>query len=284
MKAGSGTPVNKLIMKYIVPLVVIWMLGILSCRPTKKIQTAIARKDTARVVLVHDTKADSIKAIHDIFNQVKNRRIDFRTFSAKMKVDYTDKDGKGPELTVFARIQKDSAIWLSINATVFSYEAFRVLITPDSVLVLNKKDKKVQYRSLSYLQELTQLPFDFATVQDLILGNAIYLDSNIVSFKQNESSVLLLTTGKFFKHLMTLSANDYILQHSKLDDVNITRNRTCDLTYTNYENKNGVLFSKGRKITVAEKSKLDIDMDIRQYSFNETLSFPFAVPKNYKRD
>ena len=271
-------------MKYIVPLVVIWMLGILSCRPTKKIQTAIARKDTARVVLVHDTKADSIKAIHDIFNQVKNRRIDFRTFSAKMKVDYTDKDGKGPELTVFARIQKDSAIWLSINATVFSYEAFRVLITPDSVLVLNKKDKKVQYRSLSYLQELTQLPFDFATVQDLILGNAIYLDSNIVSFKQNESSVLLLTTGKFFKHLMTLSANDYILQHSKMDDVNITRNRTCDLTYTNYENKNGVLFSKGRKITVAEKSKLDIDMDIRQYSFNETLSFPFAVPKNYKRD
>jgi hypothetical protein len=142
----------------------------------------------------------------------------------------------------------------------------------------------VQYRSLSYLQELTQLPFDFATVQDLILGNAIYLDSNIVSFKQNESSVLLLTTGKFFKHLMTLSANDYLLQHSKLDDVNITRNRTCDLTYTNYENKNGVLFSKGRKITVAEKSKLDIDMDIRQYSFNETLSFPFAVPKNYKRD
>jgi hypothetical protein len=284
MMAASGTPVNKLIMKYIVPLVVIWMLGILSCRPTKKIQTAIARKDTARVVLVHDTKADSIKAIHDIFNQVKNRRIDFRTFSAKMKVDYTDKDGKGPELTVFARIQKDSAIWLSINATVFSYEAFRVLITPDSVLVLNKKDKKVQYRSLSYLQELTQLPFDFANVQDLILGNAIYLDSNIVSFKQNESSVLLLTTGKFFKHLMTLSANDYILQHSKLDDVNITRNRTCDLTYTNYENKNGVLFSKGRKITVAEKSKLDIDMDIRQYSFNETLSFPFAVPKNYKRD
>jgi hypothetical protein len=128
------------------------------------------------------------------------------------------------------------------------------------------------------------LPFDFSTVQDLILGNPIYLDSNIVSFKKNESSVMLLSTGKFFKHLMTLSNNDFTLEHSKLDDIDIARNRTCDLTYTDYENKNGMQFSTGRKITVAEKSKLDIDMNFKQYSFNETLSYPFSIPKNYKRN
>jgi hypothetical protein len=66
--------------------------------------------------------------------------------------------------------------------------------------------------------------------------------------------------------------------------VNITRNRTCDLTYSDYENKAGMLFSTARKITVAEKSKLDIDMNIKQYSFNETLSLPFSIPKNYKRN
>ena len=75
-----------------------------------------------------------------------------------------------------------------------------------------------------------------------------------------------------------------MLEHSKLDDVNATRNRTCDLTYSDYENKDGILFSTGRKITVAEKSKIDIDMNIKQYSFNETLGFPFAIPKNYKRN
>jgi len=272
-------------MKYIVPLLlVIYTFFSPSCKPTKKIQTAIAKKDTARTVIVHDSKADSLQFIRKVFNQVKNRKIDFKTFSAKIKVDYSDKDGKGPDLTVFVRMQKDSVIWLSINATVFSYEAFRVLITPDSVVVLNKKDKLVQYRSLSYLQELTQLPFDFFTLQDLILGNPIYLDSNVVSFKQSESSLLLSSTGKSFKHLMTLSNNDFILQHSKLDDVNVTRNRTCDLTYSDYENKDGILFSTGRKITVSEKSKLDIDLDFKQYSFNETLSLPFAIPKNYKRN
>ncbi|MEJ7767193.1 MAG: DUF4292 domain-containing protein [Chitinophagaceae bacterium] len=245
-------------------------------------QTAIAKKDTARTVIVRDARADSIAFIRKVYTQVKSRKIDFKTFSAKMKVDYSDKDGKGPDLTVFVRMQKDSVIWLSINATVFSYEAFRVMITPDSVTVLNKKDKLVQYRSLSYLQELSQLPFDFYTLQDLILGNPIYLDSNFVSFKQSESSLLISSTGQYFKHLMTLTNNDFVLQHSKLDDVNLARNRTCDLTYTDYENKDNILFSTGRKITVAEKSKLDIEMNFKQYSFNETLSFPFAVPKNYK--
>src|ERR1700712_1197814 len=197
-------------MKYTLPLLIcVALMIVYSCRPTKKIQTAIARKDTTRTIIVNDSKADSIKFVHDVFNKVKGRKIDFKTFSAKIKVEYSDKDGKGPDLTVFVRMVKDSVIWLSINATVFSYEAFRVLITHDSVIVQNRKDKQVQFRSLGYLQELTQLPFDFSTVQDLILGNAIYLDSNIVSFKKNESSVLLSSTGKFFKHLMTLSSNDF---------------------------------------------------------------------------
>lgn len=255
-----------------------------ACRPTRKIQTAIATKDTAKTpVIVHDSKADSIAFVTSVYEKVKNRRIDFQTFSAKIKVEYTDKDGKGPDLTVFARIKKDSAIWLSINATVFSYEAFRVLITKDSIIVLNKKDKEVQLRSISYLQQITQLPFDFSTLQDLIIGNPVYLEKEISSFKQNGDLILMLVTGEKFKHLMTLSGSDYLLQHSKLDDLTPSRNRTCDLTYSNYENKNGILFSTGRQVTVAEKAKLDVEMDFKQYSFNESLSFPMAIPKSFKR-
>lgn len=276
-------------MKYtLIFFIIVYAAGFSSCRPTKKIQTALAKKDTVVVksppVFVKDSRADSIALINSIYEKVENRRIDFKTFSAKIKVDYSDKDGKGPDLTVFVRIKKDSVIWLSINATVFSYEAYRVLITRDSVIVLNKKDKEVHRRSLSYLQELSQLPFDFYTLQDLIIGNPIYLEKNVVSFKKNQGNIIMLLAGDKFKHLMTLTGPDQMLAHSKLDDVTASRNRTCDLTYSNYENKSGFLFSTGRQITVAEKSKLDIGMDFKQYSFNENLSFPFAIPRNYKRN
>jgi hypothetical protein len=270
-------------MKYVFLFIVILVSIVTGCRPTRKINTAISKKDTAQVIMVTDAKRDSMKFIGVVLEGINKNRINFQTFSGKIKVEYTDKDGKGPELTVFARVIKDSAIWLSINATVFSYEAFRVLITKDSVKVLNKRDKIVQLRSVSYLQEITQLPFDFTTLQDLVIGNPIYVDSNIVFYRKNENNISLMSSGEYFKNLITVSNNNYLVENSKLDDVDMRRNRTCALSYGNYENKIGIQFPTLRKITVAEKSKIDVDMDFKQYSFNETLSLPFSIPRNYAR-
>lgn len=257
-----------------------------SCKSAKKIQTAISKTktDTTQMTIVDNSHADSIVVIHDLMNKINSNRIaNFQTFSAKVKVDYRDKEGEQPELTVFIRMRKDSIIWISVNATIFSYEALRVLVTPDSVMVLNKKDKIVQLRSVNYLQELTNLPFDFHTLLDLLLGNPIYLDSNVVSYKKNDQSITLMNVGPLFKHLLAITNGNYLLQHSKLDDVDPLRNRTADLTYSGYQTTNGVKFATERRVSVSEKGKLDIDMNFKQYSFNETLSYPFSIPKNFKR-
>jgi len=42
-------------------------------------------------------------------------------------------------------------------------------------------------------------------------------------------------------------------------------------------------FSTYRKIAVSEKAKLDIELQFKQFDFNAALSFPFNIPKNYKR-
>ncbi len=273
-------------MKDIVRIVaLIIIISAASCKSAKKIQTAITKTktDTTQAIVVDNSHADSVAVILDLMNKLNsNRIINFKTFSAKVKVNYKDKEGEQPELTVFVRMQKDSVIWVSINATIFSYEALRVLITRDSIKVLNKKDKVVQLRSISYLQELTQLPFDFHTLQDFLLGNPIYLDSNIISYKKNDQSITLMSVGALFKHLIAINNGDFLLQHSKLDDVDPMRNRTCDLIYTGYENSNGVKFATERRISVSEKAKLDVDMNFKQYGFNEILSYPFSIPKNYK--
>ena len=257
-----------------------------SCKPAKKIQTAISKTktDTTQMIRLDNAHADSIQVIHDLMQKLNSNRItNFKTFSAKVKVNYRDKEGEQPELTVFIHMAKDSLIWISVNATIFSYEALRVLITPDSVKVLNKRDKIVQLRSVSYLKDLVNLPFDFYTLQDLLLGNPIYLDSNVVSYKKNEQSITLMNVGHLFKHLLSITNGDYLLQHSKLDDADPLRNRTADLTYAGYENNNGVRFATERRISVSEKGKLDVDMNFKQYGFNETLSYAFTIPKNFKQ-
>ncbi len=259
-----------------------------ACRPAKKvqkIQTAISKVDTSSVTVVpgKDNKGvDSAQLLRDVFNKVLKNKIDFKTFNAKIRVEYSAKQG-GDEATAYARLEKDKIIWLSLRGAL-GIEGFRVLVTKDSVKVMNLLKKDVQLRSIGYLQEITELPFDFTTLQDLIIGNPVFTDSNIVSYRTNANNELLvLMVGKLFKHLVTLDNKDFKLLHSKLDDVDVVRNRTCDITFSDYESNSGVAFSTKRKISVAEKAKLDINLDFKQYSFNEPTTFPFTIPKNFKR-
>lgn len=271
-------------MKYYLPLAVIGLLifSVSGCRPTRQINKAIAPKDSAVSVVNNQSADDSIAMVRGTLDSLLNKRINFKTFNAKIKVEYQDVKGKKPDLTAVVRIIRDSAIWISLTASIINFEVYRVLITKDSVILLNKQDKEVQYRSLDYLQEVTQIPFDYHTLEDLLVGNPVFLDSNIVAYRKLNDRILLSVAGLFYKNLLTLTSDNFILVHSKLDDVDINRNRTADITYSDFENKNGINFSTYREITVSEKNKLDIQLNFKSYEFNKELSVFFNVPKNYR--
>ena len=252
-----------------------------SCRSSKKLQSAITKKDTVITVLNNPAATDSARLVHETFEKIRDNHIDFETFSSKIKVQYKDNRQRNYDFNAFVRIQKDSIIWISINAA-FGIEAFRVFITPDSVKVMDKLDKNVQYRSVEYIREIVQLPVDFFTLQNLIVGNPVYLDSTrVIMYKERETSVSLSTMGNFFKQLLSLRKDDYAVLHSKLDDVDVSRSRTADFTYNDYITISGRLFSTSRKITVAEKTRLDVSLEYKQVEFDTPLSYPFNIPRNY---
>lgn len=241
----------------------------------------MTKSDTLIVVVKNPTESDSAALVHEAIERLKTNHIDFNTFSAKIKVQYRDNKLRNYEFNTFIRIQKDQTIWLSINASL-GFEAFRVLITPDSVKLIDKLAKTVKYHSVEYMKGIAQLPIDFYTLQDLVIGNPVYLDStHITTYRERESSVSLATIGGFFKHLLSLRKTDYTLLHSKLDDIDPTRSRTADFTYNDYEYIEGRLFSTKRLITVAEKIKLDLSLDYKQVEFDKPLTFPFNIPRNY---
>jgi Domain of unknown function (DUF4292) len=271
--------------KYLIILFVAATSFFYSCRSTKKIQTAITPKDTTTLVTLPsiNPREDSVNFIRENYKQILRNQISYTTFSAKIDVDYEDAEGKKYNVNAHIRMYKDSAIWVSITGPL-GIEGLRAYITSDSVKVMDKQNKSYIARSVSYLQEVTALPLDLASLQDLLIGNPVFLDSNILSYSKSADAVSLLSNGTFFKNLFTIGEADKLMQRSKLDDMDELKNRTCYLTYSDYENKKGVNFSTKREISVVEKKKLDIKLNFKQYDFNETLSFPFSVPKNYKRN
>lgn len=267
-------------MKELLLIIFLASLGVAGCRSTKEIGKVIQPKDTSAVV-VNKTSEDSLAHANEVLAAFDSNYIHFNTFSAKIKAEVEDKNGKQPDLSVVVRMQRDRAIWISISATFLSVEVYRIYITPDSVILLNKQDREVQYRSLDYLQEVTQIPFNFKTLQEMLVGNPVFFDTSNVSIRTTEQYITLSHIGEFFKHLLTLEKNSKVMLYSKLDDVDVMRNRTATISYSEHEQINGKSFPTFRHISIAEKNKMDLKLKYRQVEFNKELSLNFNIPKNY---
>lgn len=254
-----------------------------SCRSTRTISNAVTKKDTTVRSAPVVAKVDTQQLIREALQQVQANRIDYQTFSAKVAIDYKGTDGKGYGVNANIKMYKDSAIWVSANA-ILGIEAMRVLVTKDSVKLLNKLEKVYTARSIEYLQEVTSLPLDLQTLQEMIIGNPVYLDSNIVRYSNGNGVISLMSFGEFFKNLLTLHETDKRIIQSKLDDTNPLHSRTADLWYSDYETKKGALFATRREIAVSGKGRLEIKLDYKNYTFNEPVEFPFSIPKNYLRN
>ncbi|RYZ20979.1 MAG: DUF4292 domain-containing protein [Chitinophagaceae bacterium] len=272
-------------MKRLLTIVCIAVLAS-SCRSTRKIGVAINnRKDSTGTPTAQQLgHADSISFIQGALQRLNAHHISYKTFSAKVNIDYKDATNKNYNVNATIRMQKDSAIWISANA-LLGIEAIRAYITRDSVKILDKLNKVYTARSMRFLQEQTDMPLTLAIMEDLIVGNPVFLDS-VGSYSRGAApgTITMLSIGNLFKHLMTLNEGDMTLTHSKIDDVDPAQSRTADITYDNYASDNGVLFSTKRQLLLSEVKKLNIKLDFRQYDFEVPVSFPFSIPKNYKRN
>ena len=88
---------------------ILTMLASQSCRTTKPINKAIAPKDsTVSVMLPPNTSvADSLKMIQETMDRLHSHYIDYKTFNAKIKVEYEDSKGKKPDIIAVVRVIKD---------------------------------------------------------------------------------------------------------------------------------------------------------------------------------
>jgi hypothetical protein len=276
-------------MKLNTSLYLIIVLVATSCGTIKKIegiQEALSKKDTAQVVVVNTIPVvDSAAIVRDIMGKVAEQKINFKTFNAKIKVDYEGAEKKD-NYTVYLSMAKDSVILIRVKGTFLGIaaEGLQAKVTRDSVVLVQKVgDKSVTKRSIAYLQEVTEIPFDFMSLQDLLIGNPIFFSKNLVSYKANDNQLLVTMVGDLFKNLINIDNSTHRILFSKLNDVNALRNRTCDITYGNFQPLAGNWFAADRKISMSEKSKLDIFLDFKEYSIDDPIKYSFEIPKNYKK-
>ncbi|MBX9782888.1 MAG: DUF4292 domain-containing protein [Chitinophagaceae bacterium] len=258
------------------------VLSAASCRSTKNIHKVIEKKDTvaAPVNAPVPTHDDTVRSIHEVLSNYK--QIQYTTFAAKIKVEYYNSKGRQPGFVANIRMRKDSIIWISLSNDL-GIEGFRVMINADSIRVMDKLANTYQVRPLSSIQDISQIPFSFSDIQELLVGNPVFFNKDsIIAYGKTEKGYTLVSAGAIFKNLLSIG-NNYYFEKSKLDDVDHRLNRTADISYFEYENKAGFPFSTYREIFLLQQNKLDVQMKFKDYRFEDELTFPFNVPKKFKR-
>ncbi|WP_341838313.1 DUF4292 domain-containing protein [Chitinophaga pollutisoli] len=261
-------------------------LALFSCRSTR-ITRATFPSDSTAPATRPDT-ADTEKAFaeaREIREKVNANRVTYETFTADMKMDFEDDRGKkGNNLGVNIRIQRDSAIWVRIGGPL-NVEGARILITRDSIKVTNRLEGTVMLRSTAEGQELMKLNMSLSELQDLLVGNPVFLGDTVEQVVRTQSVISFVSKMQQLLSQFNIFADDYSVQQVKITDADEARAtpRVVELTYGDFRTVEGRKLAFQRKIYVEEKQVMKVALDIRKMEFNKPVSFPFPIPASYTR-
>jgi hypothetical protein len=246
-----------------------------SCTSSKKLKTGASKITSDSTMVKVDTMLERAKLLVN-----KENEIPFETFSAKAKLEYEDVYGKQPETNVYVRMEKDKFIWVSITATFLNIEAARVMVLPDSVIIVNKLDKTIETYPISFIREKIALPLAFEDIQKLIAGDIILTGDSVTSVLSSQSFLQITSElgGVGNNIFFTLPA--MYLARQIIDVRNSLENYSADIQYEDYVKSDNHLFSTTREISIPAQ-KQNIKLTFRQYEFNKELSVPFSRPADY---
>jgi hypothetical protein len=259
---------------------VVVMLGFGACKTTKKaIHSPLVLKTAAELVSLSSQ------------NELK-----FEWINAKLSANIVTKD-KENTVTVNLRMRRDSAIWMSISPAL-GIEVARVLVTKDSIKVMDRLNSKYLVRNYAYINELLQVLVDFEMLQSLLIGNNFsYLDEKKFKSSFVDGHLYVLSTLGKRKLKKTIiedkEINRGIMQDTWLDPENY---RVVKMLIKDKKSKKELLanFEDFRLIDnqkipfistfdIQSFKSVKIKIEYSKILLNKVQEFPFTIPEKYEK-
>ncbi|GAB3198563.1 hypothetical protein ABID22_000485 [Pontibacter aydingkolensis] len=211
--------------------------------------------------------------------RISVNNLDFNYLNSKGQITFNDKnDNLSSGITL--RMKKDSVIWISVQPGL-GIEAARMLLTQDSVYMINRLQKEYAATDYRFLRSKLNIDVNFEIVQSILLGNyssqgteKVMAAENMQHIQQNRQSLL-------FDYFISLSNN-------KLQQLNVQDNsngNSITVKYNSFNNIGNVPFAHDLAAQVLQKGQVtDFTLKHTRISITDTsLDFPFSIPKDYKR-
>lgn len=230
-------------------------------------------------------KVDSTMSLEEaVLTKLRAGGIRYQSFSARAKLDVQSETGSQNGIAVFLRMQKDSCIWISIRP-VLGIELVRVLITPDSVKMINFFKKTLTLRSADSLQQLLHIPYDFSTLQDLLIGNPVMWGDSVTDFRTDSAETISFASVRGGLRSAYVFGKDYRLLENDLSMVDTSgARRASKEVFDEYMQTDGRDFSHRRSVLLETGSETTALIRFNHVTFDEVLSFPFPEVRDFTRN
>lgn len=250
-------------------LIVCCALAIVSCKARKPLVVARKSDSTAKAL---DTKTSKLASI-------RSKQISFNSFTGKAKTNLSI-NGNSNDVTLNIRIERDKKIWVSITA-ILGVEVARAVITPDSILVVNRLQGVYTRKPFSYVYNYASKQVNYKTIESLLIGNAIPellnenaeftpLNDNITISGNLEDLVYKLVIGADYKVTQTNLSNE-----AQGQSLQVANNTFIQAT-------NRVMPSQIDIASVVKDKKIQVNLHYIKVDFDQHQEYPFSIPDRYE--
>jgi hypothetical protein len=243
----------------------------------------------------HIDVKDQVLASTKLAADVEVTQTDFEWFDGKFNADI-NVDGKLNSVKGRTRIRKDSLIWISIKPDVAIIEVFRILISPDSVQLIDYLNKQYFKDKISGIKDFINYDVNFQMVQNIFLGNPT-LVFNLNDFKvyTNKTGDEIMASSDFKTYVDARNSSqpaNFLFQalwtNNKIHKRNLIydpKNKVeLDLQYTEHEIQDSVLLPKTTQLTViGDSTNTRFSFTYTKMVLNEAFEFPFTIPDSYQQ-
>ncbi len=250
-------------------LIVCCLLAIVSCKAKKQI--VADRPPVSPVVKPKNDLEKELKAI-------RTQQAGFNSFSGKAKTNLNI-DGNSNDCTLNIRISNNKKIWVSVTA-LLGIEVARAVITPDSILVINRLQSVYIKKPFSFIYSYTNKHVDFPMLQALLVGNAIpSLMNDSTKYLTADNQVTLSGNLQDIVYKMAFGVDLKVTQTSLLNDA-----QSQSLQVNNSSFIMGGTLKVPSQIaiaSVAKNRKVQVNLHYIKVDFNLQQDYPFNIPDGY---
>jgi hypothetical protein len=261
------------------------LLTVTACKTRKTVPVADAVKPVVPTAILADSP-DSLYAA------LQSGGLPATWFAARVAVD-AELDKEKRSFNVNLRMRCDSLIWMSISPAL-GIEVARVLISPDSVKLLNRINGTYFKGGFAYLSELLQADLNFKMLQAILLGNAYlhYTVDKYILDRENGEFVLSTFKKRKMKREIEMEIPEIVTQEiwyspdrqkvSRMEMRDYRPMRNFSVRYLAYELIDSLQVPSSFQIDAQANKSISVQMTYSRIVINKEQNIAFSIPDDYE--